>query len=331
MTILVIGGAGYIGSHTARALRAHGFDVLLYDNLSTGHAALAKGFELIVGDITETQKLASAMKRSEAVMNFAAHSCVGESVKDPRKYFHNNVEGGLALLNTALDSSLRYVIFSSTCAVYGVPEQIPIHENTPRNPVNAYGISKLFFEHALESYETAYGLRFASLRYFNAAGADDAGEIGECHVPETHLIPLTLQAATQEGEELKIFGDDYPTPDGTCVRDYIHVADLAEAHVKALAHLLSGGNSMALNLGTGRGHSVKEVIAAVETATGRAVRRTIKPRRPGDPPVLLADPARAGDLLQWKAQRSLLDMVTSAWRWTQKGMVGRAAFAGPGQ
>ena len=330
MTILVIGGAGYIGSHTARALRAHGFEVLVYDNLSTGHAALATGFELIVGDISETKKLAHAMNRSEAVMNFAAHSCVGESVRDPRKYFRNNVQGGLALLNTALDAGLRYVIFSSTCAVYGVPPEIPIRENTPRNPVNAYGISKLFFEQALESYETAYGLRFASLRYFNAAGADQSGEIGECHLPETHLIPLTLQAATEEGAALKIFGDDYPTPDGTCVRDYIHVADLADAHVKALAHLLSGGDSFALNLGTGLGHSVKEVVVAVETATGRAVPRTIHPRRPGDPPVLVADPGRAGQLLRWKAQRSLPEMVASAWHWMQRGAVGRAAFAGRG-
>lgn len=318
MKVLVVGGAGYIGSHAARVLRRHGFDVLLYDNLSTGHAALAKGFELVVGEVTETGKLADAMKRSLAAMHFAAHAYVGESVKDPRRYFRNNVEGGLALLNTALETGLRNVIFSSTCAVYGIPAQVPISEDAPRQPVNPYGVSKLFFEQALEAYDVAYGLRFASLRYFNAAGADEAGETGECHDPETHLIPLALRAATEHGAPLQVFGSDYPTADGTCIRDYIHVTDLAEAHVKALEHLLRGGNSMALNLGTGRGHSVKEVITAVETITGKRVRMQLGPRRAGDPPALVADPGRAEGVLGWKAKRSLAEIVSTAWQWLQR-------------
>lgn len=318
MKVLVVGGAGYIGSHAARVLRRHGFDVLLYDNLSTGHVALAKGFELVVGEVTETGKLADAMKRSLAAMHFAAHAYVGESVKDPRRYFRNNVEGGLALLNTALETGLRNVIFSSTCAVYGIPAQVPISEDAPRQPVNPYGVSKLFFEQALEAYDVAYGLRFASLRYFNAAGADEAGETGECHDPETHLIPLALRAATEHGAPLQVFGSDYPTADGTCIRDYIHVTDLAEAHVKALEHLLRGGNSMALNLGTGRGHSVKEVITAVETITGKRVRMQLGPRRAGDPPALVADPGRAEGVLGWKAKRSLAEIVSTAWQWLQR-------------
>ncbi|MFZ0816876.1 MAG: UDP-glucose 4-epimerase GalE [Candidatus Sulfotelmatobacter sp.] len=316
--MLVVGGAGYIGSHAARALRSRGFDVLLYDNLSSGHAALAKEFELVVGDVMQTGKLAEAMKQSQAVMHFAAHAFVGESVKNPRKYFHNNVEGGLALLNTALENGLRNVIFSSTCAVYGIPAKVPISEDAPRQPVNPYGVSKMFFEQALEAYDVAYGIRYASLRYFNAAGADESGETGECHDPETHLIPLALDAATDEGAELQVFGADYSTPDGTCIRDYIHVTDLAEAHVKALEHLIGGGNSMALNLGTGSGHSVKEVITAVEAIAGKPVRTRLGPRRAGDPPVLVADPRRAQSVLGWKAERSLTEIVSTAWQWHKR-------------
>ncbi len=318
MKVLVVGGAGYIGSHAARALRTRGFDVLLYDNLSSGHAALAKGFELVVGDVSETGKLAKAMKQSQAVMHFAAHAFVGESVKNPRKYFHNNVEGGLALLNTAIENGMRNVIFSSTCAVYGIPAKVPISEDAPRQPVNPYGVSKLFFEQALEAYDVAYGIRYASLRYFNAAGADESGETGECHNPETHLIPLALDAAMDGGAELQVFGSDYPTPDGTCIRDYIHVTDLAEAHVKALEHLIGGGSSIALNLGTGRGHSVKEVVTAVEAGAGKPVRTRFGPRRAGDPPVLVADPSRAESVLGWKAERSLTEIVSTAWQWHKR-------------
>ncbi len=317
MVVLIVGGAGYIGSHTARRLKSHGHDVVIYDNLSTGHACLAEGFELIVGDIEDTSKLASTMERVDAVMHFAAHAYVGESVQNPRKYFRNNVEAGLALLNTCLDCGVRKFIFSSTCAVYGVPSQIPITEDNPRLPVNPYGVTKLFFERALEAYDAAYGLHFAALRYFNAAGCDDSGEIGELHEPETHLIPSALQAVTGARPELELYGTDYPTPDGTCIRDYIHVTDLAEAHVLALKHLANGGSSVALNLGTGSGSSVKEVLDAVEKVTGRPVPKRMAPRRAGDPPALVADPTRAQNLLQWKATRSLNEIVRTAWQWMQ--------------
>ena len=333
MAILVVGGAGYIGSHAARALRRSGYEVVLYDNLSSGFRSLARGFELVEGDIADEGKLRPVLARVDAVMHFAAHAYVGESVENPRKYFQNNVLGALSLLNSALDAGIRRIVFSSSCAVYGIPGQIPIRqvaitERTPREPVNPYGASKLFFENALEAYSRAYGLRSVSLRYFNAAGADESGEIGELHDPETHLIPLALAASTANGTELQIYGSDYPTPDGTCVRDYIHVNDLADAHVRALRHLETqplarnsggeSGDSLAINLGTGRGHSVLEVITAVGKATGRPVRRTVGPRRPGDPPILVADPAKARNVLGWTARRNLAEMVSSAWMWMQK-------------
>ncbi len=317
MAILVVGGAGYIGSHAARALRRAGYEAIIYDSLVNGHRRLAQGFELVEGDIADEAKLRSVLKRVDGVMHFAAHAYVGESVENPRKYFRNNVEAALSLLNATLDAGIRRFVFSSTCAVYGDPARVPITEDNPRQPVNPYGTSKLFCEHALEAYDRAYGLRSARLRYFNAAGADDSGEIGELHNPETHLLPLTL-AATGEGSELKIFGTDYPTPDGTCVRDYIHVNDLADAHVRALQHLEKGGESIALNLGTGKGDSVLEVIKAAETVTGRTVNRKVGPRRAGDPPVLVADATRAQQVLGWKATRTLPDIVFSAWKWMQK-------------
>ena len=320
MKILVVGGAGYIGSHTARVLRGAGLDVLIYDNLSTGFDFLAKGFEMVVGDVHEGAKLLETVKRCDAVMHFAANHFVGESVVNPRKYYRNNVEGGLSLLNAIVDSGKKnfLVIFSSTCAVYGSPTRMPITEDSPLVPVNPYGVSKAFFEQALQSYETAYGIRHANLRYFNAAGADESGEIGECHDPEPHLIPLALSAAAGFGPELQVYGTDYPTLDGTCIRDYTHVVDLAEAHVKALQRLQSGNASFTVNLGTGEGSSVNQVIAAVEQVTGRKVPRKTVPRRPGDPPALVADPARAQQLLQWKTKRSLLDSVSTAWKWMQR-------------
>jgi UDP-glucose-4-epimerase GalE len=318
LAVLVVGGAGYIGSHAARALRRSGYEVLLYDNLSTGHQRLAQGFELVIGDIADEAKLQPALALADAVMHFAAHAYVGESVRNPRKYFRNNVEAALSVLNATLDAGIRRFVFSSTCAVYGVPGKVPITEETPREPVNPYGVSKLFFEHALEAYGHAYGLRSARLRYFNAAGADASGEIGELHDPETHLIPLALAAAAPGSSQLQVFGSDYPTPDGTCIRDYIHVNDLAEAHVRALQHLERGGDSLALNLGTGRGYSVVEVIQAAEAATGRPVRRTMGPRRPGDPPVLVADVAQSQKVLGWKATRTLEEIVSTAWAWMQK-------------
>src|ERR1700752_2100849 len=251
-------------------------------------------------------------------MHFAAHAYVGESVTNPRKYFRNNVEGGLALLNAAVDAGINKIIFSSTCAVYGVPAKVPIEENIPRQPVNPYGVSKLFFEQALEAYDRAYGFRYAALRYFNAAGADESGEIGELHNPETHLIPLALAATKDDSPALQIFGDDYPTPDGTCIRDYIHVNDLAEAHAIALNRLAEGAESFAVNLGTGQGCSVLEIVQTAEQVTGKKVRRTIAPRRPGDPPALVADSSKAQQLLQWKAKYSLQEIVSTAWKWAQR-------------
>ncbi len=317
MVVLVIGGAGYIGSHAARALKRAGHEVIIFDNLSTGYELLAAGFELVKGDILDANALARVLPRTNAIMHFAAHAYVGESVTNPRKYFHNNVEGGLSLLNAALDAGVKKIIFSSTCAVYGEPAKVPIEENIPRQPVNPYGVTKLFFEQALEAYDRAYGFRFASLRYFNAAGADESGEIGELHDPETHLIPLALTAAAGRGPELQIFGSDYPTPDGTCVRDYIHVNDLASAHVKALEHLAGGNGSFAVNLGTGTGASVQEVISAVQRVTGNKVPHKFVPRRPGDPPALVANPSKAQSLLNWKATRGLDQIVSTAWQWAE--------------
>jgi UDP-glucose-4-epimerase GalE len=317
LVVLVVGGAGYVGSHAARVLRRHGHEAIIYDNLSTGHARLAAGFELITGDLADTQKVTAALRRVDAVMHFAAYAYVGESVENPRKYFQNNVEAALALLNACIDCGVRKFIFSSTCAVYGVPLKVPITEDNPRVPINPYGVTKLFFENALEAYDHAYGLRFASLRYFNAAGADESGEIGEMHQPETHLIPLALDAAVGARPELDIFGDDYPTPDGTCMRDYVHVNDLAEAHVAALHYLEESSKSLAVNLGSGTGTSVKEILDAVERVSGRQVPRRIVPRRPGDPPALVADPGRAESVLKWKTQRSLEQIVATAWKWKQ--------------
>ncbi len=316
LSVLVIGGAGYIGSHAAHALKRKGYDVIIYDNLSTGHTSLADGFELVVGDTSDTVKLATLLRRVDSVMHFAAHAYVGESVSHPRKYFHNNLVAGLSLLDAVLDSKVRKFIFSSTCAVYGNPVTIPIAEETPRLPVNPYGVSKLALEYALEAYDRAYGLRFVSFRYFNASGADESGQIGEIHNPETHLIPAAFEAIHGERGVLEIYGDDYPTPDGTCIRDYIHVNDLAEAHVLGLQHL-NGGKSAELNLGTGKGHSVREVISTVERISGREVPKRVSPRRPGDPAKLVADPTRAEKLLSWNATRSLEDIVSTAWKWSQ--------------
>ena len=318
MVVLVVGGAGYIGSHAARALKRAGHEVIIFDNLSTGYESLAAGFELVRGDVLDAGALARVLPRTDAIMHFAAHAYVGESVTNPRKYFHNNVEGGLSLLNAALDAGVKKIIFSSSCAVYGEPAKVPIDESTARQPVNPYGMTKLVLELALEAYDRAYGFRYASLRYFNAAGADESGEIGELHEPETHLIPLALRAAAGTGPELQVFGSDYPTPDGTCVRDYIHVNDLASAHLKALDHLAAGKESFAVNVGTGTGASVQEVISAVEEVTGKRVPRKMVPRRPGDPPTLVANPAKAQALLSWKATRGLREVVMTAWNFMER-------------
>ena len=318
MRVLVTGGAGYVGSHAVRALLRRGHQVRVYDNLSTGHRALAEGSELVVGGIGDDEKLTSALQGIDAVMNFAASAYVGESVQIPRKYFENNVQNSLRFLNKVIDCGVRHFIQSSTAAVYGLPAASPIREDIPRQPVNPYGASKLFFEYALDAYKTAYGLRYVAFRYFNASGADDSGEIGEIHDPETHLVPRILQVAAGMIPEIEIFGTDYPTPDGTCIRDYVHVSDLAEAHVLGLEYLERGGESAALNLGTGAGHSVSEVIAAIEKIVGRKVNKKFGPRRPGDPPSLVADPSKAQAALKWKASRTLNEIVSSAWAWLRR-------------
>jgi len=325
MKVLVTGGAGYVGSHSARELKRRGHEVVCYDNLTTGHRSLSKGCDLIVGDIADADRLSSVLRGKDAVMHFAAFAYVGESVKNPRKYYRNNVEAALQLLNATIDSGIRNFVFSSTCAVYGVPDKVPIPEDTVRNPINPYGATKLFLEHALENYSAAYGLRFVALRYFNAAGAEPSGEIGEMHDPETHLIPLALEAAAGMRPELEVFGDDYATPDGTCIRDYIHVNDLADAHVRALEYLADGGPSIALNLGTGMGYSVKQVLSECEKVTGNPLPVKVGPRRAGDPPMLVADASLAQKTLGWKATRSLNDIVSTAWNWMQKSAAAKAA------
>ncbi len=318
MRVLVTGGSGYIGSCAARHLRTAGHEVVVLDNLSTGHRELARGFELVVGNIADRKLVDGLLARVDAVMHFAASAYVGESVVNPRKYFANNVEGGLALLDAVLASKVRTFVFSSTCAVYGVPRALPMTEDLAREPINPYGASKLFFERVLEAYAVAHGLRYAALRYFNAAGAHESGEIGEMHEPETHLIPLAIRAALGTGPELKVFGDDFETPDGTCIRDYIHVSDLAEAHVKAVEYLSAGGDPVALNLGTGKGSSIREVIRWTEEVSGRKLPHEVVGRRAGDPPALYASAAKAERVLGWKARRDLEEILKSALEWELK-------------
>ncbi len=314
MRVLVTGGAGYIGSHVVRALHRAGHDALVFDNLSRGFERLVRGYKLVQGDIGDRGAVLHSVRGCDAVMHFAAFALVGESVENPRLYYNNNVEKALVLLNASLEAGVRRFIFSSSCAVYGVPESMPITEDAPKDPVNPYGTTKLLLENALASYSRAFGLRYVALRYFNACGADENGECGELHDPETHLIPNALRAAAGE-QPLQLFGSDYPTPDGTCIRDYIHVSDLADAHLAALEYLAGGGQSQALNLGTGRGTSNREIVAEVERVTGRCLPVDIAPRRPGDPPILFADPTRAANVLGWRAKRDLTNITTTAWNW----------------
>lgn len=321
--ILVTGGAGYIGSHTCKALAAAGYLPVTYDNLRYGHRRAVRWGPFVEGDLADRSLLARTIADHgvEAVVHFAAFAYVGESVRDPAAYFRNNVTNTLNLLDAGREAGALPVVFSSTCATYGVPDTLPISESCPQRPVNPYGESKLFVERALHWYGQAYGLPWVALRYFNAAGADPDGEIGEDHEPETHLIPLAIEAALGRGETLQVFGTDYPTPDGTAIRDYIHVTDLADAHVRALDHLRGGGSSVALNLGTGNGHSVRQVVDAVARVGGRPVPVVHGPRREGDPPALVADPARAYGTLGWQPVHSDLDsIVTTAWRWHTTGL-----------
>jgi UDP-glucose-4-epimerase GalE len=315
--VLVTGGAGYIGSHAAKALAMRGYIPVTYDNLIYGHRWAVQSGPFVEGDIGDRDKLIEAIGRYNisAVMHFAAFAYVGESVKQPEKYFHNNVTKSLTLLDAIVESGVRHVVFSSSCATYGTPDRVPIAEDASQRPVNPYGETKLIMERALHWYAGAHDLTYAALRYFNAAGADLDGKLGEVHSPETHLIPLVFQAI-DGGRPLEVYGGDYPTPDGTCVRDYIHVADLADAHVRSLEYLLDGGASIAMNLGTGQGQSVKEVIGVAETVTGRKVPHSIVSRREGDPAILVADPSRAGKVLDWHPQYSDLEcVIRSAWKW----------------
>jgi len=321
MNILVTGGAGYIGSHTVKELPAAGHQVVTLDNLSKGHRAAVLGGEFIHGDLQDSDLLVSTLRDYDitAVMHFAADSLVGESMEHPARYFHNNIVNGLNLLNAMVRQGVRHIVFSSTAAVYGEPAEMPITEDFPKAPKNNYGLTKLMFEQVLATYEKAYGLKKVSLRYFNAAGADPAGEIGEDHSPETHLIPLVLQAALGIREKITVFGIDYPTPDGTCVRDYIHVSDLAQAHILALEALVSGERGGAYNLGNGTGFSVREVIDVAREVCGCNIPVIEGERRSGDPAVLVAGSERAVRELGWRPQyNDLRTIVETAWNWHRR-------------
>ena len=319
--VLVTGGAGYIGSHAVKALRTAGMRVVIYDNLSAGHREVARFADAFVeADIHDTDRVRGAIREHDidAVMHFAAWLSVGDSVRDPAGYYRNNVVGALSVLDAMISAKVKHFVFSSTAAVFGNPVETPITEDHPKQPINAYGETKLAVERALPHYEGAYGLRAVVLRYFNAAGADADGELGEDHAPELHLIPRAIDAALGR-DTFQIFGDDYDTPDGTCLRDYIHVTDLADAHIRALESLRSGGPSTRYNLGNGRPTSVKEVVDSVARVTGHEVPLTIGPRRAGDPAVLFASSDRIKRELGWKPQFEDIDtIVGTAWQWRER-------------
>jgi len=326
--VLVTGGAGYIGSHAVKALAARGETVIVYDNFSQGHREAAAHSSVVVeADIQDTGRLIATIEAHgvDSVMHFAAWLSVGDSVKDPAGYYRNNVVGALSVLEAVVATGVRHLVFSSTCAIFGLPETTPIHEDLPKRPINAYGETKLAIEHALPHYEQAYGLRAIALRYFNAAGADPDGELGEDHDPEIHVIPRAIDAAAGRGT-FQVFGDDYPTPDGTCLRDYVHVSDLASAHVLAVDALRGGARSTAYNLGNGRPTSVRDVLASVERVTGRRVPFQLAPRRPGDPAVLFASSDRIKRELGWRPAFEELDVIVeTAWRWREAHPRGYAA------
>ena len=318
-SVLVTGGAGYIGSHTCKALSRAGYAPVTYDNLVHGHEWAVKWGPLEKGDILDTSRLSEVISayKPSAVVHFAAFAYVGESVEDPAKYYRNNVAGTLSLLDAMRQNGVNKIVFSSSCATYGVPNTVPISEDAPQNPINPYGASKLMIERILGDYGDAYGLRNVSLRYFNAVGADPEGELGEEHDPETHLIPLVLDVAAGRRPHIAVFGDDYDTPDGTCIRDYIHVGDLADAHVLAMKRLSGGFLRRAYNLGTGRGTSVAQVIDAARAVTGQDIRVVMGARRSGDPPVLLADPSKAKADLGWVTRYpEIANSIGTAWRWS---------------
>jgi len=320
-TILVTGGAGYVGSHCCKAFAQAGWKVVVFDNLFRGWRDMVKWGPLIEGDILDRSALDAAFAevKPDVVAHFAALTYVGESVEDPGFYYRNNSFGAFNLLEAMRSAGVNKLIFSSTAATYGVPHETPMPEDHPQLPINPYGWSKLFVERMMADYAKAYDLRYAALRYFNAAGADADGEVGERHEPETHVIPLAARGALRDDYQFTIFGDDFETRDGTCVRDYIHVSDLGRAHAAAADYLLSGGAATAFNLGTGHGTTVKEIADAIEKVSGRPLPRRIGPRRAGDPPVLVASNARAKAILGWTPQQSSIDeIVQSAWAWAQK-------------
>jgi UDP-glucose 4-epimerase len=321
MTVLITGGAGYIGSHALKALRERDVACVVLDNLSRGHRELVRGADLVVGDIGDGELVRRVIGQYgvTAVMHFAAFAYVGESAVDPLTYYANNVASTIAMVKAMIDCQVKTLVFSSTCATYGVPERVPLTEEHPQRPINPYGATKLAVERLLHDVERAHGLRWVALRYFNAAGADPGGAIGEWHEPETHLIPLALDVAAGRRDALAVYGTDYPTPDGTCIRDYIHVVDLAQAHVLALRHLDAGGDSGAFNLGNGNGFSVREVIDTVARVTGRPVAWTAAPRREGDPAVLVGSAEKARQVLGWRPAFDRLEaIVETAWSW-QRG------------
>jgi len=319
MKILVTGGAGYIGSHVVKYLINNGYDVIILDNLVRGHKeAIHPKAEFIQCDLRNYFDLFTSLKNKkfEAVIHFAAFAYVGESVENPQLYYDNNVVGSLNLLNVIKELDVKYFVFSSTCSVYGNPDRVPISEQESIKPINPYAKTKKAIEYALEDFSVAYGIKYTVLRYFNAAGCDFDGEIGESHYPETHLIPLVLDTAIGKRDKLKVFGNDYNTPDGTCIRDYIHVNDLADAHMKALQYLISGGKSTVINLGTGEGNSVLEIIESAEMITNKKINYDIVERRPGDPAILVADNTKAKSLLGWQPKYNLNDIISSAWKWS---------------
>lgn len=318
--ILVLGGAGYIGSHCCKALAEAGDEPVVYDNLSTGHEDFVRWGPILRGDICDAEALRSAIAevQPDGIMHFAALALVGPSMSDPGSYWRVNVGGTLNLLEAMRDLNIPALVFSSTCAVYGEPRTVPIVETEKREPVNPYGATKLACERMMDDFGHAHGIRSMRLRYFNAAGADREHRIGERHEPETHLIPLIMDAALGRRPDVRVFGSDYDTPDGTALRDYVHVEDLAAAHLAAMRHLLAGGATEAVNLGTGRGASVAEIIRTVEDVSGMRVPSVAAPRRAGDPPALVADPSRARDLLGWRAERSLERTVSDAWEWHRR-------------
>jgi UDP-arabinose 4-epimerase len=321
MNILVTGGAGYIGSHVCKALAASGYTPIAYDNLSHGHDWAVKWGSLEFGDLLDSVALDAVIKRYQpvAVMHFAASAYVGESVSNPGKYYRNNVAGTLTLLEVMRDNNINSIVFSSTCATYGAPVHLKIAEDHPQNPINPYGMTKLVIERMLQDFDQAHGLRSISLRYFNAAGADPELEIGESHNPETHLIPMALDAASSRQSSFRLFGNDYDTPDGTCIRDFIHVSDLASAHLLALHSLKNGAPTTAYNVGTGRGYSVREVINCVESITGIHIPIEICSRRKGDPPRLISNPSLIHRELGWSAQMSdIKKIIETAWQWHLK-------------